>query len=323
MQTSVFEFLERHSSLVVTTHDNPDADGLGAEMAFHQLVLSRGKQVRVINSGRVPEKYSFMDPENIIESWDEASEKLPQNAGFVILDASDEYNIGKLREFIPHAAEVFIIDHHELNKISPLKGYVDPGASSTCEMVVELAEAAGIKLTPESAVAAYAGIVYDSGFFAYSKTTSRTFKAALVLVEAGVNPYDIYRKLNENDSTGALLLQKEVFSTLEVHNRGRIAVQILQKEALEKCNARYEDAEHFVNVPLKSREVEVSIMIKENKEGQIRCSLRSKGNTNVSKIAQALGGGGHAAAAGFKSSLNMEDTLGIVLEKIAEELDKA
>ena len=321
MQTSVFDFLKRHSSLIITTHDNPDADGLGAEMVFYQIALSRVKKVRVINSGPVPDNYRFMDPENIIEAWNEAQKKLPKNAGLMILDASDEYNIGKLREFIPRAAEVFIIDHHEPNKVSKLKGYVDSTASSTCEIVTELAGEAGIKLTPETAMAAYTGIVYDTGFFAYSKTTSRTFRIALSLVEAGVKPYDVYRKLNENDSTSALLLQKKVLSTLELNNRGRVAVQILRKEALEECNAGYEDAEHFVSIPLKSRDIEVSIMIKENREGQIRCSLRSKGNVNVSKVAQSLGGGGHVAAAGFKSTLGIEDTLGVVLGKIAEELD--
>ena len=322
MIDAVLEFLDRHSSLVITTHDHADADGLGAERVFSQIAESRGKKVRIVNSSPIPESFQFMDPDNTIETWDALKTKLPKKAGFVILDTSDEYNIGKLKDYIPKAAEVFVIDHHELAPLSKLKGYIDSTSSSTCEMVIEVAQAAGIALTPDRARAAYAGIVYDSGFFAYSKTTSRTFRAALILVENGVKPYEVYRELNEKASTGSLLLQKTVFSTLEIHSHGKIAVQMLRKEDLEKCGANFEDAEHFINLPLKSKDIEVSILIKENREGQTRCSLRSKGTVNVSKIAQTLGGGGHVSAAGFKSTFGPEETLGIILEKVSKELDK-
>ena len=322
MSDIVFDFLKRHSSLVITTHDNADADGLGAEMVFYEIAVSMGKQVRVINSQSVPEIFRFIDWRKIIENWNDAQDKLPKDAAMIILDTSDEYNIGKLKDFIPQAAEVMIIDHHEPNKFNTLKGLINSTASSTCEMMVELALKAGIKLSRETAVAAYAGIVYDSGFFAYPKTTINTFKAAIALMESGVKPYEIYRELNENASINSLNLQKAVLSTLEIHNKGRVAVQMLRKEDLLASGANYDAAEGFVNIPLKCKEVLVSVLVKENKEGNVRCSLRSKGSVNVSSIAQSLGGGGHVSAAGFKSSINMDDTLGLVLGKINEELEK-
>jgi len=66
----------------------------------------------------------------------------------------------------------------------------------------------------------------------------------------------------------------------------------------------------------------VSVLIKENREGHVRCSLRSKGTVNVSKIAQGLGGGGHVSSAGFRSLLRPRETLTMVLTKIAEVMDK-
>jgi phosphoesterase RecJ-like protein len=116
-------------------------------------------------------------------------------------------------------------------------------------------------------------------------------------------------------------LQKQVLSTLELRNGGRTAVQILRKEDLETSRASIEDAENFINVPLRSRDIMVSVLVKENREGQIRCSLRSKGKVNVSKIAQVFGGGGHVSAAGFKSKAGIEETLSGVLEKITAVLD--
>jgi phosphoesterase RecJ-like protein len=100
-----------------------------------------------------------------------------------------------------------------------------------------------------------------------------------------------------------------------------VAVQILRKEDLEASQASFEDAENFINVPLRSRDIMVSVLVKENREGQIRCSLRSKGKVNVSKIAQSFGGGGHVSAAGFKSKDSIEETLSRVLEKITVFLD--
>jgi phosphoesterase RecJ-like protein len=322
MTDKVLKFLKKHSSLVLTTHEGADADGLGSELVFAQICRELGKRVRIFNTAPTADHYAFMDPQKEIEVWDPSlAGEIPKNTALVILDTSDEYNIGKLKEFVPQALEVFIIDHHEPNQFNHWDGCIDNTASSTCEMAIEIANAAGVVLNHVSAAAAYAGIIYDTGSFAYSKTTARTFRTALSLVEAGVNPYGVYHELNEAASTGALLLQKQVLSTLELRNGGRVAVQILRKQDLEISQASLEDAGNFINIPLRSREIVVSVLVKENQEGQILCSLRSKGKVNVSKIAQAFGGGGHVSAAGFKSKISVEETLSRVLEKITAVLD--
>jgi phosphoesterase RecJ-like protein len=323
MRQKVLDFINRHTSIVLTTHEGPDADGIGAEILFAHILRSMDKTVRILNMVPVPERFAFMDPRGTIEVWDpEKHGDIPERSALVIVDTADEFNTGGMIKLLPKFREVFVIDHHELGHHSLLDGFIDPGASSTCEMVVEMAESFGIMPDLYAARAAFAGISYDSGSFAYSKTSARTFKAAQILVEAGVIPYEIYGALNENASTSALLLQKQVFSTLEIHAGGRVAVQILRKEDLQSTGANFEDAESFINIPLKSKDILVSIVIKENNEGRIRCSLRSKGQVNVSKIAQHFSGGGHVMAAGFKSTLDLEETLAQVLRKVKSMLDK-
>jgi phosphoesterase RecJ-like protein len=264
-----------------------------------------------------------MDTTNTIEVRKNMTELLSKETALVILDTSDEYNIGEIRDIIPHVPEVFIIDHHEPNIFCAFKGYIDNTASSVCELMVELAEAAGVALSLEYAKAAYAGIVYDTGFFAYSKTTARTFKVALALVNAGVNPYEVYRDLNENNSVGTLLLLRKALTSLEVYNHNRVAVQTLRKSDLEHTGTNnYEDTKNFINIPMKIKGIEVSILLKEGKEGQIMCSLRSKGKVNVSKLAQTMGGGGHVTAAGFKTTLSIDETLDITLKKVSEALEE-
>ncbi|MDR1430084.1 MAG: bifunctional oligoribonuclease/PAP phosphatase NrnA, partial [Spirochaetaceae bacterium] len=263
-------------------------------------------------------------PDNPIEIWDqEKHAAFARESAFIMLDTSDEYNIGKIaEEALPHAPGVLIIDHHELNPLSSLDGYVDPNAASTSEMILRIGSHFKVSPAKEAAAAAFAGIVYDTGSFAYMKTSESTFLAAAQLVKAGAKPYDTYQALYESSSEGALLLQKQVLSTLAIHSGGRVAVQILRKEDLSSTGASFEDAENFINLPLRSRDVLVSLLIKENETGLVRCSLRSKGQINVSKIAQTFNGGGHATAAGFKSKLGIEDTLAQVLSMVEITLSK-
>ena len=322
MAEKVSEFLERHDSLVITTHENPDPDGIGAELVFSQIANSLGKKTFIVNSNPTPLKFKFLDPENSIKTWNDIHTKLPNKAALVILDTSDECNIGKLKEFMPRSGEIFLIDHHEHNEFWPFDGFIDTKASSTCELTVELATKMGVKLTLVNAIAAFTGIAYDTGFFAYTKTTARTFKAALALLETGVIPYKIYQELSEKSSIAALNLEKAVLSTLRIVNNGQIAIQILRKEDLENCGANIEDSEYFINTPLKCHNIEVSVLIKQNRENIVRCSLRSKGKVNVAKIALYFGGGGHITASGFKSKVGVQETIDMVLIKINEELEK-
>ncbi|MDR1287090.1 MAG: bifunctional oligoribonuclease/PAP phosphatase NrnA [Treponema sp.] len=320
-QEQVLRFLERHDSFILTTHENADADGLGAELVFACILGQMGKKVRILNSEIPAERFRFMDPGRLIESWDPSLHGgLSGQSALLILDTADEYNIGRTREILALVRETMAVDHHEKNKFSSIIGLIDPTASSACELAVETALAAGIRLDNNAAVAAFAGIIYDTGSLSYIKTTVRTFRICLMLVEAGVVPYFVYGKLNESGSMKTLLLQKKVLSTLDIHCGGRVAVQVLRKEDLESTGASFEDAESFVNVPLCAKDVAVSVLVKENTEGKVRCSLRSKGEINVSKIARAFNGGGHVTSAGFRSESDVEETLARILERIGENM---
>ncbi len=90
----------------------------------------------------------------------------------------------------------------------------------------------------------------------------------------------------------------------------------MRREMILDSGANYEEADQLINIPLKSEDVRVSVFFKENLEGLLRCSLRSKGNINVAEIAQLFGGGGHKTAAGFKCRDSVEATKKIMLDKL-------
>jgi len=310
-------FLERHNLFILTTHDPADADGLGAQLVLACILRELGKQFRIINSSPIPEQFKFMDARGVIETLDaEKHNALPEQAAAIMADTADLHNIGQMRDLVCRAKEVFIIDHHEIMSASHFSGICDPTAASTCEMAVELAAAMGVAIEDGAAFAAYTGMVYDTGFFAYQKTSARSFRAAITLLELGVNPTGAYQKLCENTATRSLLLQKKAFASLEIHCNGRAASQVLRLEDFAETGAVNDDSDGFVNAPLRARDIVVSVMVKESRKGKVKCSLRSKGNIDVSRIAHDFGGGGHVNAAGFKSDLNVDQTLALTLTKI-------
>jgi phosphoesterase RecJ-like protein len=312
-------FLERYELFLLTTHDPADADGLGAQLVLACILRGLGKKFRIINSSPIPEQFRFMDRQGIIETLDsEKHNALPEQAGVFMLDTANMHNIGQMRDLVCRAKEVFIIDHHdhEVMPASHSSGISDPTAASTCEMAVELAAAMGVTIEKDAAFAAYTGMVYDTGFFAYQKTSARSFRAAITLLELGVDQTEAYQQLCENTATRSLLLQKRAFASLEIHCNGKAASQVLRMEDFAETGAVSDDSDGFVNAPLRAREIVVSVMVKEGRKGKVKCSLRSKGDIDVSKIAHDFGGGGHVNAAGFKSDLNVDQTLALTLTKI-------
>lgn len=323
MSLKLTEFMRRHDFFVLSTHDPADADGLGAQMVTACILREWKKQFRIINASAIPKHFRYMDQQGVIEQWDrEQHQELLERAGLILLDTADERTMGHMKEAVYRSKEVFVIDHHEPKPHAAFSGIVDPSSASTCELTVELAENLGVTLDPQTAFAAYIGIAYDTGFFAYPKTGPRTFRSAMRLFGLGVKPNEVYRQLHENASTGALLLQKRALAGLTLHHGNRVAVQVLRLEDFAEAGALQEDTEGFVNFPMKAKEVVVSLLLKESPEGKIRCSLRSKGNVNVAKIAQELNGGGHVNASGFKSELDINHTLALALVKIGEYLDR-
>ncbi|HTX71402.1 MAG TPA: bifunctional oligoribonuclease/PAP phosphatase NrnA [Rectinemataceae bacterium] len=319
-------FLTEHDRYIIASHDGPDADGLGASYALALALRSIGKTVYATVPTHVPAKYRFIDQQGLFVPL--AS---PETLNFdlsdfilVIIDTQDLNYLGVAAErVIRQAAERVIIDHHELSVAAGQAAYVDPMASSSCEIVYGLIGKIGAEPTLDVSEALFAGMVYDTGSFAYPKTGDRCFAYASELVRAGVKPYAIHGRLYESGSIGVLILQKAVLSTLELHAESRVAVQVLHRSDLAASGAAYEDAEDLVNIPLQSRTVEVSLLFKENLEGRIRCSLRSKGGVNVAHVAQTFGGGGHKTAAGFTCRTPLESSKADVLKTIVAALARS
>lgn len=320
------EYLLANDSYIVASHDGPDADGLGAAYALVLALRSLGKRAFATVPAAIPAKYRFVDKADLFVSLATAAPLpvKPEDSILIVVDTHDMSYLGEAAERIHGMARAsLIIDHHEPKGEPGPQEFIDSRASSSCELVYLLIQRLGAELSLDAAEALFAGMVYDTGSFSYPKTGERTFDFASRLVRAGVQPYAIHGQLYESGSVGVLMLQKAVLATLELHEDNRVAVQTLCKEQFVEAGAAYEDAEDLVNIPLQGRSVEVSLLFKENMEGRLRCSLRSKGLVNVAHIAQTFGGGGHRTAAGFTCRSPLESTKAELLKSIAKSLARS
>ena len=316
---AIADFINNNSNFFLTAHETPDGDAIGSEIAVYLALKKLGKEVRVINADPMGEKYSFLDVDDAIEliSPDISLPEDMHNWVLLILDTNDINNIGSVKlNILSKVKDFFIFDHHEGGDSVSTANHIESEASSTCEMIFELFREMNIEMPYEILVAVYLGIVYDTGSFIYPKTTAKTFAIAEECVRGGVNPNFIYSKLYESNSISSLKLQSKVLSTLEFFYDSRVAVQTMLKEDINESGAMYEEADSLINIPLKSERIKVSIFFKENTQGILRCSLRSKGNIDVAFIAQIFNGGGHKTAAGFKSKYPLEEIKVKVLDML-------
>jgi len=317
--SAAIDFLTRTEKLIVTAHETPDGDAIGSECAMHRALLVMGKRAIILNSDPTPRKFMFLDPDSSVCVLQD-EEQVPSDVetyALLMLDTNDIHNIGSVASLVlPRVREYFIIDHHE-NEEDVLTGnLILKSASSTAEIVYQLLRELGVEIDFPMAEALYTGIIYDTGSFIHPKTTAITFDIARDLVQKGVQPNSVYTHVYESNSVSALLLQSRVLSTLELALGNHVAVLTMSKEMIRDSGANYEEADGLINIPLRSEDVRVSIFFKENMEGLLRCSLRSKGVIDVAEIAQMFGGGGHRTAAGFKCRISMEKTKKALLEKL-------
>jgi phosphoesterase RecJ-like protein len=304
-------FLAKHDKIVITTHESPDPDGIGAEVAFYEVLKFLGKYVLVINSDKTPEKYHFMDPSRIIHMYSDQY-KVPDDInefGLVILDTNDKENIGALYRAVKDRIHgVFIIDHHSRTDSDNDENFINSTYSSTSEMIYEIIEKYKVPINISAAMPLYAGILFDTGSFRYPKTSPKTFQTVSHLVEAGVSPTWVYDTIYESYSLSSLVLKSKMLSSMEFYHEGQMVIMYMTPEMLIETGGMFSEGEHNINIPLTVKNVLVSILIKQDINGPIKVSMRTKGDLDVADIAFEHKGGGHKNAAGYKSYVSWLET---------------
>lgn len=291
MYKEAWKTIQKASRVVLVSHKNPDCDAIGSMCALFSVLKKEVKKVSLFNATKeIPSRYDFLF------GYSKIKDKMPENYDLlVVLDCADFKRTG-IEE---NEQKIINIDHHPTNTLFGDINLVEPDLPSASAVVHKLLKENDIKITQDCAVAIYAALVEDSGFFKFENVDHKTFDLSSELVKAGANPAKISKKLTERNSLARFRLAQEFLDTVTFLCDAKIARGFLTLEAFQRSGAVRADSEDFVQLPRSLATVELSMFFLELATGGYKVSLRSKDYLDVSRIALYFGGGGHKRAAGF------------------------
>jgi phosphoesterase RecJ-like protein len=288
----IVDEIRKRRRFVVTSHARPDGDAIGSSLAMAYALRQMDKDVRVVSRDPSPPQFDTCPGVNDIIVTERVDD--PGDAVIVMEcgDLSRPGIAGLDRGFVIN------IDHHPGNSMYGVLNWFDVSAAACGEMVFDLIQALGARLTLEIATHVYVAVLTDTGSFHYSNITPRTFDICRQCTDAGVNPAAVARAVYDSNRIGRLKLFRAVLNGMELDSTERVATLRLTRQMAADCGATYEDTEGLVNFPLSAREVQAVVFFKEDGPDDWRISLRSKGDINVNAVAKEFGGGGHKNASG-------------------------
>lgn len=318
------ELLETKERVIIMAHRNPDMDAFGSGIGIYKMVSALGKEAHIVvnevSSAISPIYGNFTSsnvyPGDMIINNDQALSLVDDDTVVVVTDVNNP-TLTECEELLAYAKSIVVFDHHRQTKdviANATLSYIEPFASSACEMIAEMLQYMDekIKLRPTEADAMYAGILIDTDNF-LTKTGVRTFEAAAFLKRSGADVMRVrkmfrtdiatYRQKAEGVSHAEMVLDAFAISIITPGDGPESPVVLTAKIANEMLNIAG---------------VRASFVIAQMGK-DVRISARAIDDVNVQIIMERMGGGGHAniAAAQFENA-SAEDIKEELIELLNE-----
>ncbi|MGA3286765.1 MAG: bifunctional oligoribonuclease/PAP phosphatase NrnA [Bacteroidota bacterium] len=310
--------IDSHKRFILTSHVNPDGDGLGSEVALAHYLELRGKQVSILNCSATPENYLFLHQLHPILQFDPSRhENIVENAEVIILlDANDPDRLDAMTPSImkSHAVKVCIDHHPEPGEFADLY-LLDEQSSATGEILYYFISMAGGTIDRVTATALYTAIMTDTGSFRYQKTDSEVHTIVAHLLQAGADPVAIYEQVYERTSAKRLRLLGMALANMQMMYNGKVAYITLTREMFEATGTTEEDTDAFVPYTLTIDGVQIGLMFSEM-DNIVKVNFRSKGDIAINELAKEFGGNGHKNAAGARvPNVKLDEIVSLVLKR--------
>ena len=306
-------------TVALTTHMNADGDGCGSEAGFAGLLRDQGMKVRIVNPTPWPAMYGFL-LDGIEEASVRGAAALAGIDALVVLDVSDVKRLGNLAEAV-RALGVprLVIDHHVASD-EPAGSIrlTSTDACATGELVFDYATELGLPITEPVATALYAAILTDTGGFRYSNTSPRCHAIAARLLEAGVDPEEMYRRIYASVSLGRLRLLGDALDTIGTDPDHGITWISVSAGAAERYGVTAEDFDGIVEHARSVGGTRMALFFRDLGYGKVKVSFRSVGDVDVNAFARRFGGGGHAKASGALVTGNLDEVRTAVVSAARE-----
>ena len=304
-------------TVAVSGHVRPDGDCVGACLGLWNYLQKTKPQVEVdVCLGTYASSFSFLKGEDRI--LHEPSEKVYDL--FISLDASSPDRLDVFLPMFERAERRVVIDHHETNPGFGEENLIEPGSSSTCELLFTLLDEKMIDA--DCARCLYLGIVHDTGVFKYSSTTLRTMTIAGRLLEKMpkgeaqfiIDETFFAKSFEQNKAIGVALGS----SYLELD--GKLIIAAVTKEEREALGLSAQDLDGVIDQLRITKGTEAAAFFYALDDDDYKLSLRSQ-HVNVAGLAASHGGGGHEHAAGCAMKGPWQSSAAVITKEIKELID--
>lgn len=320
---SLKEELNNKTNIFIITHSKPDGDGIGSSIALSHALKNNfnDKNICFLLDKELPEQFKFLSKiykptllNNINNIYKEAL--------ILFIDTSELSRVEpKILDFINtiDKKSIFLIDHHIPNITNNTYKYlINERSSSTGEMIYTLIKNEfKIELNKDIAEAIYTSIICDTRSFKYARTTTTAHDIAKELMSYGINHENIQTNVFSSNSLDQIKILGYILNNTKLSRNGKIAYSCLPINIIREYNVKPEDTKSFINHLLTIKDVEISVLFREDEESKTKISIRSKGKLILDNFGKEYGGGGTKYASTF--TINKKPTH--IYEEIINKLE--
>ena len=305
------EIVGQNERFLIISHNKPDGDTLGANLALRKSLIKMGKMVESACFDDLPDYGKFLPgsesfvKEFILEDFDVV----------IVVDTATKKLVGffdKFPELNRTRKPIVCIDHHASGNPFGTLNIIDDQATSTTSLLIDIFQELSWPIDSDMATCLLNGIYTDTGSFMHSNTTKKVLQQSGLLTKIGAD-YKLIQKNNfQKTNLKKLKLMGEILSNIELDEEGVVQSGV-RKITMDKYNATSDDLTGVADMICSIPNTQYSVLFTETEEGLVKASLRTrKEDVNVAKLAENYGGGGHTKAAGFRvqGSLNKKTIWG-------------
>ncbi len=301
--------LTEATTVALACHVNPDADALGSMLGLSNHLRALGKQTvcSFPNEPFEPPRWAAMLPGT--DALVPPSRFPKDPPVMVTCDAATLDRLASLGGVAVRSKTLIWIDHHVTTDGVGSIRLVDPAASSTCELVWRLVKELGGEISIETAMCVYAGLVTDTGRFQYEAVGPATLRLAAELREFPFDHTRLVQALYEDRSAASLRLLGVVLDRIRLEEDADLVWSYVTRADLEDAGIPPSESDDLIDLVRTAREADVAAVLRQQRDGRFKVSLRSRGAHDVASVASVFGGGGHRLASGYTSRHGVADTV--------------
>jgi phosphoesterase RecJ-like protein len=314
---NIAQELQEADSVLIFPHILMDGDAMGSAAALCKALRGMGKDAYIVIEDKIPDYLMFLDRGYTVDIEHIGAADIGDIDVSICVDCGEKTRFPKRAELFYHGETKICIDHHVSSVGIGDYNYIDPEAAATGEIIFDLLVELGVDIDQEMAESLFAAITTDTGNFQYSNTTAHTHEIVIALYDCGLNSNKVSVALYENESFAKMQLHSKLIESAQMFADGEGVLAVCTQKMLKETGTLMEDTEGVVSSLRSIHGVQVAAFIKEQPDGSVKVSLRSKKRGDVAAISQRHGGGGHVRAAGFNlEGVSLEETVALVIDEV-------